>query len=201
MACRILPRELRLILLGVVDPAPACARALQTVSDALSSAGHEVIDVTPPSPYEALVIASKLLNSDGCETFLSKFSTGEWSDAGARQMSYYANLPRPFKYLYYLWTQYVRRDPIWAGLLQNWGRISTTEQWTWVAKRETYRARWHDWWRDEAKIDFMITPPNATPAVPHDGMHDAVSSCGYTFLFNLVCYEVLTPFSCLSATH
>ena len=35
-------------------------------------------------------------------------------------------------------------------------------------------------------MDVMLTPPNATPAVPHGGMHDAVSSCGYTFLFNLV---------------
>ena len=36
------------------------------------------------------------------------------------------------------------------------------------------------------QIDFLLTPPNATPAVQHDGMKDAVSSCGYTFLFNLV---------------
>jgi hypothetical protein len=36
-------------------------------------------------------------------------------------------------------------------------------------------------------MDVMITPRNATPAVPHGGMHDTVSSCGYTFLFNLVC--------------
>ena len=132
------------------------------------------------------MIASTLLNSDGCKTFRSFFRTGEWNDPGAAQMNFYMKIPRPFKYLYYLWVKYVRRDDIWAGLLKNWHRKSAFEQWKWVAKREAYKARWHDWWEQEAKLDFMLTPPNATPAVPHDGMKDAVSSCGYTFLFNLV---------------
>ena len=101
-------------------------------------------------------------------------------------MSFYANLPRPLRYLYYLWVRYARNDPIWAGLLRYFGPKTAAEQWTWVAKREVYKAQWHDWWQNEAKLDFMLTPPNATPAVPHDGMNEAVSSCGYTFLFNLV---------------
>lgn len=37
-------------------------------------------------------------------------------------------------------------------------------------------------------MDVLLCPPNATPAVPHGGMRDAVSSCGYTFLFNLLDY-------------
>ena len=144
------------------------------------------MDVDPPSPYEGLVIASQLLNSDGCKTFRSFFRTGEWNDPGAAQMTFYAKLPRPFKYVYYLWVKYVRRDDIWAGLLRKWHKKSAFEQWKWVGKREAYKAKWHEWWEQEAKIDFMLTPPNATPAVPHGGMKDAVSSCGYTFLFNLV---------------
>lgn len=39
---------------------------------------------------------------------------------------------------------------------------------------------------DGEELDFMLTPVNATPAVPHCGMKEAVSACGYTFLFNLV---------------
>ena len=171
---------------GVVDPSPACARAVEEVVQALKKEGHEVIDVTPPDPYEALVIASQLLNADGCKTFRSFFRTGEWEDTGARQMSFLANLHRPFKWVYYMWVKYVRRDDIWAGLVKDWHEKSASEQWNLVAKREAYKAKWHDWWEQEAKLDFMITPPNATPAVPHDGMKQAVSSCGYTFLFNLV---------------
>lgn len=172
---------------GVVEPSPACVRALDTVVSALRSEGHEVIEVDPPSPYEALVIASTLLNSDGCKTFRSFFRTGERSDPGAAQLSLYMKLPRTIRYLYCLWVRYVRRDAIWAGLLANFHEKSAFEQWKWVSRRETYKAKWHAWWQNEAKLDFILTPPNATPAIPHDGMKDAVSSCGYTFLFNLVC--------------
>ncbi|KAF2263076.1 amidase signature enzyme [Lojkania enalia] len=174
---------------GVVDPSPACARALENVASALAAEGHEVFDVNPPSPYEALVIASQLLNSDGCQTFMSFFRTGEWNDPGAAQMVFYMRLPRLVKYFYYLWVKYVKGDGIWAGLLRNWHPKTAYEYWQLAGRREAFKAKFFKWWAEEAKMDFMVTPPNATPAVPHDGMRDAVSSCGYTFLFNLLDYS------------
>lgn len=171
---------------GVVDPSPACMRAVDEVVAVLEEDGHEVYDVTPPSPYEALYLGSQLLNADGCKTFKSFFRTGEWEDPGAKAMSFLMSLPSPFKWMYWAWVKYVRRDDIWAGLIKEWHEKSAYEQWKLVAKREAYKAKFHAWWEDKVKLDFMITPPNATPAVPHDGMKDAVSSCGYTFLFNLV---------------
>ena len=174
---------------GVVDPAPACARALELVASALLSEGHSVTEISPPasaSPYVGLQIASQLLNADGCGTFRRWFRTGEWSDSGAAQMSLYMDLPRPLKYLYYLWVRYVKQDETWAGLLRGWSPKTAEENWRLVARREVFKATWHEWWNDQGGLDFLITPPNATPAVPHNGMHDAVSSCGYTFLFNLV---------------
>ncbi|KAF1955102.1 amidase signature enzyme [Byssothecium circinans] len=174
---------------SVVDPSPACARALDNVAKALSAEGHEVYDVNPPFPYEALYLASQLLLSDGGATFMSFFRTGEWNDPGAAQMVFFMNLPRPIKYIYYLWLKYVKRDDIWAGLLRDWHPKSAREYWQLAGKREAYKNKFFNWWNDEAKMDVMITPPNATPAVPHDGMHDAVSSCGYTFLFNLLDYS------------
>lgn len=170
----------------MVDPTPACSRALNLVVSALRAEGHDVFDADIPSPYQALIIASQLLNSDGCNTFRSSFRTGEWSDRGAAQMRFYMNIPRPLKYIYYLWVKYIRRDAIWAGLLQHWLPKSSFQLWKWVSHRDAYKAQWHHYWQHEAKMDFMLTPPNATPALPHDSMHDAVSSCGYTFMFNLV---------------
>lgn len=171
---------------GVVDPAPACARALDQVSSALEAEGHEVFDVTPPSPYSALQIASHLLLSDGGKTFMSFFRTGEWNDKGAEQLVYYMQLPRPLKWMYYLWVKYVKGDDIWAGLLKDWHPKSAHEYWQLVGRREAYKHGFFTWWTETAKMDVMICAPNATPAVPHEGMKDAVSSCGYTFMFNLV---------------
>lgn len=177
---------------NVVDPAPACARALQMTVSALQAQGHECFDVHPPNPYEALVIASNLLNADGTRTFRSFFRTGESDDPGAKQFGRYMRLPRLLKYLYYLYVKYVKRDDIWAGLLENWHEKSAFENWQLVAKREAYKAKWFDWWNSFGDkgdgMDIILTPPNATPAVPHNGMHDAASSCGYTFLFNLLDY-------------
>jgi Asp-tRNA(Asn)/Glu-tRNA(Gln) amidotransferase A subunit family amidase len=184
---------------AVVDPSPACARALSLVADALRAEGHDVFDVAPPSPYEALKLASHLLLSDGGQTFMSFFRTGEWNDLGAAVMMRYMRLPRFVKTLHYWWVKYVRRDDIWAGLIKDWHPKSAYEYWQLAGKREAYKARFYDWW-DQQNMDVMLVPPNATPAVPHGGMHDAVSSCGYTFLFNLV-RPILAPSHSLANTH
>ncbi|KAM3480286.1 hypothetical protein MY8738_005038 [Beauveria namnaoensis] len=173
---------------GVVDPSPACARALEMTVRALRVEGHEIIDnITPPEPYEALQIASQLLDADGVQTAMSFFRTGEGNDRGVAQMRFYFNLPRVFKYAHYLWVRYVRRDPVWAGILRNWHPKTTYQYWQLIAEREAHKRRWFDFW-EEKGFDFIVAPPNATPAAPHGGMRDACSSCGYTFLFNLLDY-------------
>jgi Asp-tRNA(Asn)/Glu-tRNA(Gln) amidotransferase A subunit family amidase len=181
---------------GVVDPSPACLRALQTASTALSAQGHAIIPITPPAPLEALVIASNLLNADGTRTFRSFFRTGESDDPGARLFGAYMRLvPRALKWLHWAFTKYVLRDHIWAALLEHWHEKSARQHWQWAAKREAYKARWHEWWDSlggddtgEDGLDFILTPPNALPALPHGAMASAAPACGYTFLFNLLDY-------------
>lgn len=170
---------------GVVDPSPACARALGMVEAALRRGGHEMVEISPPDIGEALRLAALLLNADGCQMFESFRRPGEWLDAGAAQLRRLAALPVVVRWVYYLWVRYVRRDKVWAGLVRDFRAQSAFEQWHLVKQREAYRARWFEWW-NEQELDVIIAPPNATPAVPHEGMRDAVSSCGYTFLFNLV---------------
>lgn len=154
----------------------------------MKAEGHTVFDITPPtnaSPYLALQLASQLLNADGCLTFRSFFRTGEKDDPGADQMNFYMKLPRFARYLHYLWVKYVRRDEIWAGLLKDFEPKTAAENWKLVSKREAFKETWKKWW-GEQNMDVLLCVPNATPAVPHGAMKDAVSSCGYTFLFNLV---------------
>lgn len=174
---------------GVVDPSPACRRALEMAEGALAREGHEIVEISPPDMYRALKMGALLLNADGCQMFRSFMRPGEWEDPGAYQMSWFMRMPRPLKYVYYLWVKYVRRDDVWAGLVRDWHAKSAFENWKLVAEREAYRAEWFEWWNAQ-DLDFILAPPNATPAVPHDGMKDAVSSCGYTFLFNIVSLEV-----------
>lgn len=175
-----------------MPPSPACARALERVVSALRAEGHEIIDAHPPSSYEGLVLASQLIHADGGHTFGSFLRYGEKLDAGVSQMAWYMRLPGPIRYLYYLWVRYVRRDDLWAGLIRGFHRKTTAELWRLVARREVYRAQWHAWWHDggdgDTPLDFLLTVPNAMPAIPHHGMKQAFASCGYTFLFNLLDY-------------
>jgi len=177
---------------GVVKPSPACARALQTTVDALKQQGHDVFDITLPTvpyaPLDALAIASQLLNAEGTRTYSRFFSRGETNDAGAAQLSFWMGLPSPLRWLYVKYVRYIRRDTVWARLLESLHEKSAYENWQLVYQRESFKNFWFDWWNEQKGMDFMLTPPNATPAVPHGGMKDAVASCGYTFLFNLLDY-------------
>ncbi|KAJ9605734.1 hypothetical protein H2200_009583 [Cladophialophora chaetospira] len=181
---------------GVIEPSPAIARGLEITASALRSQGHEVIPIPVSSfpstatPALGLQIASTLLCADGGQTFKSFFRTGENNDPGAAQINFYMALPRPIKYLWYLWTKYVKGDPVWAGILRYFHPLSAFENWKWVAKREKFREVWFDWLnKPEQSFDFILCPGNATPALPHGGMKEAVSSCGYTFLWNLLDYS------------
>lgn len=183
----------------MVPPTPACARALDIVVAALERAGHSVQAVSPPAPYEGLVLASQLLAADGCYTFGRPVRTGEALDPGAAQLRSYMRLPRVVKYLHYLWVRYARRDRVWAGLLRDWYPKSSAQQWRLVDQRETYRARWHSWWTGLGPDgpDVLLTVPHAAPALPHGATRHAFSSCGYTFLFNLVTDTLLLPSRCV----
>lgn len=180
---------------GVVPPSPAIARALRLTVSALERAGHMVKEMpidgfpTGATPAYGLHLASLLLNSDGCQTFRSFFRTGERSDPGAAQLSFYMSLPRPLKWIYYSYIRYIKRDHLWASLLRSFHPLTATQNWQHVAKREAFRAAWFDWWdHEEQRFDFILCPAHATPALPHGAMRDAVSSCGYTFLWNLLDY-------------
>lgn len=177
----------------MVPPTPAIERAVSTTVAALTAAGHTIKEIAPPKgadPFTGLNLASQLLNADGCHHFNAPLRSFEPSDPGANQLSRVAHLPRPVRYLYYLYVRYIRRDKVLATLLRDFGPKSAAELWPLTAQRETFRATWHQWWdAKEQQFDFILCPANATPALPHKAMHDAVSSCGYTFLWNLLDYS------------
>lgn len=172
---------------GVVPPSPACIRALNMVADSLLNAGDVVMDLADvPSPYEALKVASHLLNADGGKVFSSHFRAFfERNDAGVAQMVFFWKLPSFIKRLYIAWVRYVRKDEVWAGLLDSWREKTVQEQWDLVIRREKLKAEWHEYWQRH-EIDFLLTVPHALPAVPEGGMKHSIAACGYTFMWNLV---------------
>ncbi|KAJ5895629.1 hypothetical protein N7495_007320 [Penicillium taxi] len=178
---------------GIVPPTPAIERALSTTVSALTEAGHTVTPIHPPTDagyLTGLNLASLLLNTDGCHHINVPLHSFEPSDPGADQMTRLARLPRPVRWLYYLYVRYIKRDHVLATCIRDFGPKTAAQTWPLVAQREAFRATWHKWWNAEPQqFDFILCPANATPALPHKAMHDAVSSCGYTFFWNLLDYS------------
>ena len=118
---------------GVCEPSPAIARGLAETAAALKAAGHTIVPITTSSfpakatPAYGLQIASMLLCADGGKVFKSFFRTGETNDKGAAQIYYYMGLPRFVKYFWYLYTRYVRSDPLWASILRYFHPLTAFE--------------------------------------------------------------------------
>ncbi|KAG6910723.1 hypothetical protein DXG01_008254 [Tephrocybe rancida] len=172
---------------GVVAPSPACKRALQTVVDVLRKNGHEVVDLQPPSPFEGLKIASKLLISDGGRTAVQHIRFGESNDTGVAHALRMSSLPNWVRRLYVWYVRYIKRDAMYAELLEGFHARNVFDYWPLVAQREDYRRRWFEMFQDE-KLDYVLTVPNSMPALPHHGMKHGVKGLGYTVLFNLLDY-------------
>lgn len=173
---------------GVVAASPACFRALKLVTSTLVAHGHQVVIAEPPSPYEGLKIASQLLLADGGKTCIKPMRSGESNDPGVREAIAMFRVPRFIKKLYAWYLRYIRRDEVYAGLIEVWHEKTVPEYLALVARREAYREYWFEWMRKEG-LDFILTVPNALPAVPHGGMKEGFKACGYTFLFNLLDYS------------
>ncbi|EPQ53514.1 amidase signature enzyme [Gloeophyllum trabeum ATCC 11539] len=171
---------------GVVTPSPACKRALETVVKTLQNNGYQVVPINPPRPYEGYEIGAQLVG-DSCAMSFEHIMTGESNDPGMAQARTMWDLPRWVKRLYGFYLRYVRGDDLYAHVVENWHPKTAQEHFATVARREAYRAKWFDFWQ-ETGLDFILTVPNAMPAVPHGGMRDAFTNCIYTFLWNVLEY-------------
>ncbi|KAK9324246.1 amidase signature domain-containing protein [Lipomyces orientalis] len=186
-----LPKKLKIGVMysdGVVDPSPACARALQLTVDALAKQGHEIVTFTPPSPVDALRIATQLIVADAGRVATSQIAWCEPYDKGVTKFLRIARLPRFIKKIWaWLYLKF-KGDTVIASLLSNWNEKTMPEHMGLVWEREGYRAQYFSAWKTSG-IDFLITAPNATPALPHDGMFQSFASIGYAVMFNLVDYS------------
>ena len=138
--------------------------------------------VCPPAP-QACPTLTRLLVSGQIAT--SPIRSFEPNDIGMQQAMRMFALPRWMNRIYVWYLRYIKRDEIYAGLIEGWHEKRITEYWQLVAQREDYRLRWFEMWEQE-ELDFVLTVPNALPAVPHGGMKEGFKACGYSFLFNLV---------------
>ena len=123
-------------------------------------------------------------NTSG-KTVVSPIRWGEWNDAGVVEALRTLRLPFVFRKIWASYWRYIRGDKLYADMIEAFCEKTTKEYFALVARREAIREQWFNMWNDEG-LDFVLTVPNALPAVPHGGMKYGWSGCSYSFLFNIV---------------
>lgn len=162
-----------------------------------------IIARTSPDPVGLYVLGCHLVFADGGRdtivdpktnsyitlrsgrTMMKPFNWFETNDVGASYVLSWLRSSLWFKKFYAFFVRYIYQDPLTADLISGCHEKTVEQTWELVAKREAFRGNWFDAWKEQ-DIDYILTVPNATPAIPHGGMKDCVTSVGYTFLFNIV---------------
>ncbi|KIK90589.1 hypothetical protein PAXRUDRAFT_831564 [Paxillus rubicundulus Ve08.2h10] len=173
---------------GIVPPSPACRRALEWVSDALTKQGHEVVNFAPPSIVDGLSVGLQLCFSDAGAGFFAPLRKDEKLDPVITGVKSLLGMPLFVKQFLAMVTRGLTGDEVWASMLEKFHTKTSEEERALVVAREAYRARWHEAWEAEG-LDFVLLVPHPLPAIP-SGTAEKVTliSCGYMMIFNILDY-------------
>ncbi|KAI0337627.1 amidase signature enzyme [Trametopsis cervina] len=173
---------------GIIKPSPACRRALEDTVAALKAAGHEIVTLDPPKPLDAITVGAQLIYADAAKTVTNPIRSGEWNDPGVADAVRALRVPWALRKIWVWYWRYIRRDALYADLIEVFHEKTVEEYFALVSRREKVRERWWTMW-NEQEIDFILTVPNPLPASPHRGWLDGWKACTYTFLFNILDYS------------
>lgn len=186
-----LPRKLKFGVMwsdGIVDPSPACRRALQMTVDAVKKQGHEFVDFVIPDALYGHNIGAQCICSDGLEQCSGGRFFGERNDKGVDRALWYGRLPRFVKRIYAWFVEHVWGDKVWATVLRDFNHYTIGEHRQHIARKYQWRQKVFEAWKDSG-IDFLLTVPHSTPAFPHHTFYDSFTGLDYTFFFNILDYS------------
>ncbi|KAG8216593.1 amidase signature domain-containing protein [Butyriboletus roseoflavus] len=150
---------------GFVPPTPACRRALEWVSDALTKQGHEVVNFNPPSVIEGFGIGLQLCFSDAGAGYFEPLRRDEKLDPVMSGSKSLLQMPLFIKKIIATFTRHLTGDEVWASLIEKMHTKTASEERALVVARDEYRLRWNDAWEAEG-LDFVLTVPHPMPAIP-----------------------------------
>ncbi|MCC6557950.1 MAG: amidase [Polyangiaceae bacterium] len=167
---------------GLLPPSAAVARAVAKAASALRAAGADVVPFTPPGIPDAIYAYFASLTADGGASAGLVLEGGE-VDPSLRSLRALASLPPP-----------VRRaasrlaaaggERRLARLLEITGPKSVLDYWRLTHELRQARASIVDAMRAE-RIDALICPPHATPALHHGASRDFTIAGSPSMLWNL----------------
>lgn len=168
---------------GLLPPSPAIARALERAAEALRERGCEVVPFTPPSIPDAVLSCFAALSADGTATLTSAMD-GHEIEPTLGSLTRLARLPRALRTA-------ASRIASLAGeanagrVLAALGRRSVEDFWRITREMRAYRFEIEDTMA-QTRVQLLLCPPFATPAMPHTLSRDFALAASYTILWNVV---------------
>lgn len=164
---------------GVLAPSRAVQRAVRRAAQALSARGCEVVDFMPPRTREAIFLQIAAMSADGGSA-LRRELQGQPIDPVLVPLMRIARLPRAIR----RGLAAAVRDELPARTLRALGRKPVEEYWRLTSEIRAWRVEVLRA-MDEARIDLIVSPPFATPALPHLGARNFVLAASASMLWNI----------------
>jgi fatty acid amide hydrolase len=169
---------------GFFPAAPALRRAVREAAAALRERGAEVEEFHPPDVPHAMRLYYGLLSADGAAWARRLLGRGR-RDRRVSALIQLVRVPGWSRPVLAALARGLGQHCL-ADFLRSVGSRSTDRYWRLVDERTRYRARFLAA-LDAGRIDAILCPPNALPALPHGRSYDLLAAgVSYTALYNLL---------------
>jgi fatty acid amide hydrolase len=174
---------------GVFPPSPAVVRAVREAAAMLRQSGAEVIELDAAEverhfcASEGFDLYCALIGADGGAD-ARRLSAGSTLDPRVARLLWIAGLPRPMRAIVVAGLRQSGQN--WTARLVNQARPRSTDAyWQLVDRKNQLAARVIAYMR-ELRIDALLCPPHALPAMPHVKAFDLLAAGSYAMLINLL---------------
>jgi fatty acid amide hydrolase len=165
----------------VMAPSRAVMRAVERAASALRARGCDVVPFEPPAVPDVVDTYLAALSSDGAETLLTAFGDGE-VDPVLGPLRHMATMPDGVRKALAHIASLVGEKRA-ARMLAAIGEKSVAELWRLTDRLRAYRFTLVDA-MDRDRVDLLVCPPYATPALPHGMSKNFTHASSYSMLFN-----------------
>jgi fatty acid amide hydrolase len=174
---------------GVFPPSPAVVRAVREAAAYLRQSGAEVIELDAAevsrqfNASEAFDLYCSLIGADGGAD-ARRLARGSDVDPRVARLLWIAGLSRPLRAIVVAGLR--RSGQQWMARIVSHARPRTTDDYWQLVERKNQLVTKVIGLMRQQRIDALLCPPHALPAMPHVKAFDLLAAASYSMLINLL---------------
>jgi Asp-tRNA(Asn)/Glu-tRNA(Gln) amidotransferase A subunit family amidase len=183
---------------GFIEASPACRRAVQLSVDAMKKCGHQVIEWVPPDVPAGILLFLQLINADGLRTVSDQLN-GEVRTSIVNRLVTQFQLPTGLKQFVGRILSLIKGWEFESQVAQKVHEVDVNQLWKLHSELSNYSQHVLDSW-NAARIDVVLCPANAMPAIELRTFHNIPLTASYTILYSLLNYPAgIVPVTTVTA--